>query len=186
MTAQQTTFLAQSAPIAPFAAPDVPPAPPVATLEAAPLDDLLDMIGELDALIPGMLTRLNEAHAARQSLLDVIGVRMGELGARKYVGAHCVCRYEIRKSGSAAIPLPAGLRAELVASAKIPPADIDDALPMVTPPPTCKPDLRKTRKLAAYGHEVADIIDRHIVEAKKSEYLVVEPLMIDATPVALS
>jgi hypothetical protein len=183
VNAQQPTLLDEPAPL-PVGAIPLPIATPAAapTYETLSLDDALDELGAIDAYLAKTLPAVNAAHTERQKLLEVVGLRMAAQGARKYVGTRCVCRYETQRLGSAAIPMAAGLRAELLASAKIPAGEIDSALPLVTPPPICKPDLRRVRKLADYGDSIADIIGRHIVEARRIERLVVEPVELNVTP----
>jgi hypothetical protein len=156
------------------------------------LDDALDELSAVHEFIARVQPKLNAARKAVADLEGVVNMRLTERGARVYDGARLHCRYETRKSGSAGIPYPDALRAELEAinaaaiAANLPPVipakELDAALPRETPPPVVKPDLRKTRKLADRGDVVRAVVVRHILEPKKFDALVIEPLQINVTP----
>ena len=157
-------------------------------LEDMTLDDALDAIAAVDAYLAKALPAVNEAHAARQRLLDLVAWQMNQTNALVKKGKHNVARWESLKAASASVKNPDELRRRLHAMDVIVPADLDAALPLVTPPPAPPPvpyvkaDLRKTRKLADYGDAVAEVIDEYIDQPKPRRRLVVEPLLLNVTP----
>jgi hypothetical protein len=175
--------------------PDQPPEPAALTIaitevaleepsyDTMTLDDALDELAVVDDYIERWLSKINAAHKARQDLRAVINARLTANKCRKYAGVRMICRYDTVKSGGASIPLPDSLRADLLAAkTKISDDDLANAVPVIQPPPTCKPDLRAVRKLSEYGEDIAAIVKRHIREANKTDVLIIEPIMLTVEP----
>lgn len=155
-------------------------APP--TYESLTLDDALDELLVVTEFIERTQRKLNAAAEARVKLRAVIHDRMLLIEAREYDGARIACKFEVEATGSVKVRDPAALKAQIAATKKVPAKRLEEAFPVVTPDPVVTADLRKVRKLADFGSDVAALLKSGISEKTKYDVLVTTPKMIDVTP----
>lgn len=156
-------------------------------LEDLSLEEALDNIAQIDAFLKARQPEVDAARKAQSELRTLIKLRMEEREQKKFERGGWRCFFGEVKQGSASLNMPDVLRTFLISTGDVPQSAIDDAFEEVTPPPIVKGDLRKVRKLADYGKTVASAIAAHILEARKVEVLIIEPVQpseINVTPVA--
>lgn len=155
------------------------------------LEEALDARSNAIAYLKANEPKIVEAYKAIRDLDTMITLRLEEKGARKFERGGYRGSFKTVKRGSAFVYEPAALRAQLLRlSAEehaLPLEEVDAALPEITPPPVIKPDLRKVRKLAAWGTDVAKFVTAHISEPDEYEVLVIDeipPSELNVTPAA--
>lgn len=154
-------------------------------IEDLTLEEALDNIAQIDAFLKANQPKIDEARAAQNELRTLIKLRMEEREAKKFERGGWRCFFGEVKQGSASLNMPDVLRTFLISTGEVPQSAIDDAFQIVVPPPVVKGDLRKVRKLADYGKNVASAIAAHVLEARKVEVLIIEPVEpteINVTP----
>lgn len=131
---------------------------------------------------------LNDLRSKRNGLLARIADGMAATNASMYNGEYGFAEYQKSGRSAATVRSPEILRKELLKLKGdnklelIPESFIDDAIPLVQPPPVVKPDIRKLRKLAKFGSPAASLLDLYIVDGEDKVQLVVSPLVEDVTP----
>jgi len=168
----------------------------VATAKAEPsltdlsLEELIDERVNITAYIDRVRPELMRANKALTDVDTMIALRMEETKARKFERGGFRGAFVTQKRGSASVVTPDALRKELEAIPDVPRHALDEALQIITPPPTVKPDLRKVRKLADYGDAAAKVVKAHITEAIEFEALVIEEIRpmvnVTASPEAIA
>ena len=141
------------------------------------VDESLELLANIEARSAQLRNELDQVLRDRADVLTQITLLMEQQEATKFEGFGWRARIEWKKTGSASVHEAAALRAQLVALGVVPAKELDDALPIVTPEPIVKPDLRKVRKLAEYGNVAARVISAHIAEPIAMQRLVVEPVI---------